>query len=74
MKRGLIGSIFSVVSQKMNLGVALLIKRSANFPALLKKNEQAYNDSSGRVKFIERIGCPKNEANVPNFHCPFSRL
>jgi len=55
VKKELVGSIFSVVSQKLNLGVVSLIKQSANFPALLKKNKQAYNDSCGRDKFIDSI-------------------
>lgn len=74
LKKGLIGSI-SVISPKMNLGVASQIKQSANFPALLKNNEQAYSDSLGRGKFIERIlVVAKMKQNVCNFHCSFSRL
>lgn len=55
VKSGLIDSIFSVVSQGMNLGVASLMKQLANFPALLKNHEQAYNESSLRGEFITGI-------------------
>lgn len=61
MKKGLIGSIFLVVLQKMNMGVASLYQAVSQFPCSAKKNEWAYNDSSGRGKFIESLLIvPKN--------------